>query len=148
MAHPMTRTEFDILWAAPKSVVTDVVFKSKPSYGNVWVAENVEVVGDGCNGLHVCLTYDCVTQSLQCNFTYPPIGLAIHRYCVGATLHGDAGRYHQHHLLTASCPRKQLPSVTRRDDLCKKTAKELWNVICEESNITHTETFFEPEIKC
>lgn len=147
MVIPMNRHEFEALWNAEKSIVADIQFRPAFVYGRVFIVDDLEVYGEGCNGLTVNMSFDCDSYSLTCHFTQPGVG-AIHRYCVGGTIHGEAGRYHQHFIQAPSCIRQGLKHVVRRDDLPKKTVEEVWNIICSESKITCTGEFFAPEELC
>jgi hypothetical protein len=143
----MFRAEFDAIWASEKSIVDDVVFTPAKGNSQVFIAENIEVLGTGFDGLYVNLHYDCQFAGLVCNFTLRGTG-AIHRYCIGATVHGEAGRFHQHQIVHGDCVRQHLPHVVARDDLREMTSEERWRVICREANITFTGTFYAPEVQC
>jgi hypothetical protein len=143
----MVRAEFDAIWSAEKSIVDDVIFTSVKGNAHVYIAENIEVLGTGFDGLFVNLSFDCAYEGLVCNFTLRGIG-AIHRYCMGATIHGDAGRFHEHQIQHGDCVRQQLPHVVTRDDLRNITNEERWRKICQEANISFTGTFFAPEVQC
>jgi hypothetical protein len=143
----MVRAEFDAIWSSEKSIVGDVVFAPAKGTLQVFTADNIEVLGMGFDGLYVNLSFDCQFRGLVCNFTLRGIG-AIHRYCIGATIHGDAGRFHEHQIMHGDCVRQQLPHVVARDDLREMTSEERWHTICQEANITFTGTFFSPEVQC
>lgn len=144
---PMTRTEFEALWDAEKAVIQDVNFVPAKGIFNRFIADGIEVIGTAYLGLQICMQYNCETAGLTCNFTVKGLG-AIHRYCLNCTIHGGAGRFHEHEILYGDCVKRQLPHVVPRDDLRDKTTEERWRAICQEVNITFSGTFFPPEVKC
>lgn len=143
----MTRAEFEALWNEEKSIVADIRFRYTPAYGNVYQLEDVEVYCESCMGMTVHMSYDCDAAGLVCNFTIPGLG-AIHRYCINGTVHGSAGRFHEHFIQGPDCVRQGLKNVVSRDDLREKTVRELWNLICKEAKITCTGEFHAPEELC
>lgn len=108
----MNRAEFEAFWNEDKSVVADVHFRYAANYGNVYQVDDVEVYCQSCGGMTLNLSYDCDSRGLTCNFTIPGLG-AVHRYCIGATNHGGASRFHQHSIRTPDCIRQQLRHVVR-----------------------------------
>jgi hypothetical protein len=142
----MNRQEFESLWNQDKSIIDDVVFVPRQGIPDSFEVENLEVIGENCEGLRVNMTYDCFAQSLVCNFTTN--AGAIHRYCIGTSVHGAAGRFHEHHIRSKDCVRQQLPHVVARNDMKDKTSRELWDTVCGEANISFTGVFFPPEAQC
>ena len=64
--------------------------------------------------------------------------------CVNGTIHPNAGRTHKHDLRKDSDPRNNLPTAIERPDLAGKSIKEVWDILLQQANITHTGTFNEP----
>ena len=144
----MVRADFEAIWKADKSIIQDVVFgPSLKGDGNVYSVDDIEVLGVGFVGLSVNMSYECEFGGLTCNFTLKGTG-AIHRYCLGATAHGEAGRFHQHQITHGDCVRRQLPKVVSRLDMIGLSTREMWLKMCSEANIAFTGTFFEPELRC
>jgi hypothetical protein len=144
----MQRGEFEAIWALPgKCVNEDIVFTAAKGLRGTYCFDDIEVLVDHPSKLLVHGTFNCRTGALIFNFTLDGVG-PVCRYCLGGTAHGDAGRWHQHLLRQESHPRQNLPFAIPRLTLRGLSAIKTWEQICQESNITHTADFFEPEVQC
>ena len=108
--------------------------------------EDVEVIGIEqpivLNG-----HFHCRTGYFSVNFVVPGVG-PVRRYDLGGSIHNDVGRFHEHRIVTPDCVRRQLPTAVRRDDMSGISTTDAWKLICAEAAITHTGTFFPPEVRC
>jgi hypothetical protein len=144
----MDSNQYESFWAMPdKCINEEIVFDPHPTIQGVFAFEHVEVITPGYEGVLLNGWYHCKIGAITYNFTLNGVG-AISRYCAGNQVHGDGGRYHQHYIGSKSCVRRQLPRVYRRDDLRGLTAKQVWDQLCADAKITHTQIFFEPEHRC
>jgi hypothetical protein len=143
----MNKPEFDELWRGEKSIIDDIHFSLSKGFTDVWSFDDVEIHGTSYEGLFVNASFACDTGSVVYNFIIKGLG-GVHRYCLGGTVHGDAGRYHQHILSDENDVRRQLPNVVPRNDLRGLSTLQSWRLVCQEANITHTGEFFEAEGLC
>jgi hypothetical protein len=143
----MNRNEFEALRNLPdKRIAVDIRFEVKqPTSPNLTFDEavvenslNYEVVLNG--------TYKPDIPSVTFNFRLRDTG-PICRVCVNGTIHPGAGRTHKHDLRKDSDPRNNLPVAIERPDLAGKSVKEVWDILLQQANITHTGTFIDPENK-
>jgi hypothetical protein len=89
-------------------------------------------------------TYKPDIPAITFNFVLRGVG-PVCRVCVNGTLHPPAGRTHKHDLRKESDPRNNLPTAVARPDLENRaTVKEVWDILLQQANITHTGTFNEP----
>lgn len=146
MFNRMNFKDFEALWQGNKSIVEEVRFIPRLAEG-VFEIERVEVLGTFSGDVVVHGSYHCGTGAVTFTFCVEGLG-AIVRYCVGGNMHGNAGRYHRHEMRGPDDIRQNLPYAVARPDLIGLTAKQVWEVVCQESNISHTDTFFDPEPLC
>lgn len=146
MLFRMNRNEFLDLWKQQKSIVDEVRFERSRTYANVYEFEDVRVLADFPGEILVAGTYERLIGAVRYTFWIKGLGPII-RYCIGGTEHAGT-RFHQHELRTLDCSRRNLPFTIPRDDMRGWTAKQVWYQVLKEGNITHTETFYEPEALC
>lgn len=147
MFNLMNRREFEDLWELEKSIVEEVRFSQSRQYPDVYAFDRVEVLTNFSGQIFASGTYECKTRSFVYQFRIEGVGPIV-RYCIGGTKHGSGGRYHQHGLRRPECCRNNLPIVSPRDDLRGLTARAVWHEVLKEGNITHADTFYEPEALC
>lgn len=140
----MNKTEFDALRnLTDKEISDDILFKwengTTLSFKGVKVRNsmNVDVILNG--------TFKPDLPSVIYNFSVQGLG-PICRVCVNNTMH-NGSRTHKHELKTERCPRKNLPYSMPRPDLETLSAREIWEVLCKQANISHTGQFIDPEEK-
>ncbi|HZL29302.1 MAG TPA: hypothetical protein VFC39_22450 [Acidobacteriaceae bacterium] len=144
----MIRHEFEDFWREPNKCVTDdIIFRLSVGYGAVYSFDDIPVICQSDMELAVHGSYSCLTRAMSYNFTIKGVG-PITRYCAGGPEHHDSGRYHHHLLRHESDPRQNLPYAEARPTLEGMSALEIWKLICIEGNISHTGTFYEPEVMC
>jgi hypothetical protein len=108
---------------------------------------DVRILTDAVDGIKLAGHYNCKVGSVTYNISVEGVG-PICRYDVNRPIHRDAGRYHVHELTHPEDPRRQLPHAIKREDLIGLTARQVFEKLCLEWNVTHVGTFFEPEVKC
>ena len=139
---------FRDFWNAEKSITEDIHFKSNAGHSDIFIFEDVEFVGENCEGMHVTGDYNCRTGSMAFNFQLKGVG-AVHRYCLGGPEHHHVGRFHEHIIQKESdVGPANLPYAVRRDDFEKLSPKVAWIKICQEAKIAHTGFFRDPEEWC
>jgi hypothetical protein len=141
----MNRQEFEHLRALPGKRITADLSWSSPRDGKPnWIFD--EVVVENSADLDVVLngTYKPNIPAVTFNFVLRGVG-PICRIDVNGTIHGNAGRTHKHDLRRETCPRDNLPNASSRSDLDGKTAREIWNELCELAHIEHAGKFQDPE---
>jgi len=78
------------------------------------------------------------------NFSIRGVG-PICRVDVNGSIHKNCGRTHKHSLQREIDPRRNLPDAIARPELSGLTARQVWQVICEEAGIKHLGEFMDPE---
>ncbi len=141
----MNRMEFEQLRdLADKSITAEIAFRtSKDTSPNLTFNE---VIVKNSQGWEVVLngTYKPDIPSVTFNFVVRGVG-PICRLDVNGTVHKEAGRTHKHDLLMDEDSRKNLPTAVARKELEGKTAREIWEILCKQANITHIGAFIDPE---
>jgi hypothetical protein len=145
----MVMQRFENFWMAEKSITEDIFFERSVSHSDSYVFDDIEFVGNSCEGVIVSGDYNCKTGAMGVNFHLKGIG-AIRRFDIGGSKHKNVGRYHEHYLTKDSdaYPVNNLPFAKNRDDLKGLTPVVLWAAICKEANISHTEVFKDPTEWC
>ena len=140
----MTHAEFQQLRDLPeKIVVADIEFKFDKDGRPNMIFRDVAVLNS--LGWEVSLngTYKPDIPAVSFNFSVHGIG-PICRVDVNGTIHGSAGRTHKHDLRREEDARRNLPTAVARPDLEGKTAREVWEDLCQRANIQHTGRFIDP----
>jgi len=129
---PDKRVSADIVWTAPRDGKPNLIF------------EQVEL--ENSLGLDVVIigTFKPDIPSVTFNFVLRGVG-PICRVDVNGTIHGDAGRTHKHDLRRETDPRNSVPTAVARADLEGKSARGVWNDLCERAKIEHAGTFSDPQ---
>jgi hypothetical protein len=147
MFNLMNRNDFEELWKAHKSIVDEVQFVASKHCDGVYEFERLQVLTPFPSDVLVHGSYSCWTGAVSFTFWIEGLGPII-RYCMGGPAHSDAGRYHRHLMRNPEDIRQNLPYAEPRPDMSGWSAKQIWDQVCLEGNITHTETFYEPEYLC
>ena len=141
----MNRMQFAQLRDLPnKAIQADIEFKNVPGASPNLVFDNIAVDNSQDWDVVVNGTYKPDIPSVTFNFVLRGVG-PICRLDVNGTLHGDAGRTHKYDLREEDDTRLNLPHVATRPDLADKTAREVWEVLCQQANIQHSGRFVDPE---
>ena len=129
---PGKRVAADIRFAAVKGASPNLLFSEVPVENSL----GLEVVLNG--------TYKPALPAVTFNFVLRGTG-PICRVTVNGTHHKDAGRTHKNDLRREEDARLNLPSALARPDLDGKTAREVWQTLCQQANIEHVGEFHPPE---
>lgn len=141
----MNREEFQRLRDLPDKIInTDINFELQNGLGPNLVFSQIRV--ENSQDLDIILngTFKPDIPSVTFNFVLKGVG-PICRVDVNGTIHGNAGRTHKHDLRRESDPRQSLPTAFARPDLEGKTAREVWEILCEQAHIIHQGHFHDPE---
>jgi hypothetical protein len=142
----MNRHEFETLRDLPdKEILSDIAFTPSKDTSTTLVFEQVKV--SNSLGYDLVLNGSYIPDIPQVKFNFVVRGVGpICRIEVNGKVHRRVGRTHKHYLMTADCPRLNLPEAdTRLDlDLQNQTTKEIWEIICQQANITHRGEFKQP----
>lgn len=141
----MNRAEFEQLRALSGKVIdADIEFKASSKTSPCLVFEQVQVRNDLNWEVLLNGTYKPFIPAVSFNFVIKGLG-PICRLDVNGTIHGEQGRTHKHDLHDEEDPRRNLPQAISRQDLKGKTARQVWELLCQQANIVHTGRFFDPE---
>jgi hypothetical protein len=143
----MVRGEFEEFWRSEKSIVDEIRFVASKQCEEVYEFDHVEVLAPFPSIVLVHGSYSCRTEAVVYTFWIEGLGPIV-RYCMGGPDHRGAGRFHYHCMRNAADIRQNLPFAESRPDMDGLTAKQIWEQICIEGKITHTDLFFEPEHLC
>jgi hypothetical protein len=143
----MNRTEFERLRDLPgKTITVDIEFSEKRESSPNLTFEQVPI--KNALGLDIILngTFKPHIPSVTFNFHQKGVG-PICRLDVNGTAHGLAGRTHKHDLQDESDqkPSKNLPYAIPRTDLANYSVRQLWDMLCQDANITHDGVFKSPD---
>ena len=141
----MNRHEFEQLRDLPgKRIAVNVAFATPRDAKPNLVFD--QIVVENSLGWDVLLngTYKPDIPAISFNFVIRGVG-PVCRIDVNGTIHGAAGRTHKHDLQTEDDPRLNLPHATGRPDLGGRSAREVWETLCQQANIVHEGTFHDPE---
>lgn len=139
----MNRVEFEHLRDLPdKEISQDIIFLPK----NSTTMSFTEVPVVNSLGVELVINGSFVPDipAIKFNFCIQGIG-PICRVEVNSSRHGNAGRTHKHSLQKDNCPRKNLPHADARPDLENKSAREVWETLCQQAKINHSGLFVDPE---
>ena len=139
----MDRSTFEHLRDLPdKEILDDIIFKKENtktlSFDNIKVhnAMGVDLILNGKYKPHI--------PSIRFNFYIRGIG-PICRVEVNSSIHRESGRTHKHSLQKENFPRLNLPFARPRGDLKEKPIRQIWEIICQQSNIKHQGIFVDPD---
>jgi len=139
----MNRLTFEKLRDLPdKEIRDDILFKKENT--NTLIFDNIRVYNSMGIDLLINGTYKPNIPSIKFNFYVRGTG-HICRVEVNSTIHKENGRTHKHSLQKESCPRRNLPYTEPRYDLKDKSVKQVWEIICSQSEINHNGVFVEPD---
>jgi len=141
----VTRPEFlDLRDLPDKLIIDDIEFFESQLCGPFLIFEGIKIQNSKGYDLRLNGRYNPLLPSIVYNFRILDVG-AICRYEVNSTEH-NGSRTHKHALVEEDDPRRNLPTrVTPRPDLEGKTAKQVWDKVCQEAKIEHTGKFISPE---
>lgn len=136
---------FKAFWEADKSITEDIHFKASKSHTDIFMFDDVSLIGPGCEGIVLNGDFNCRTGSMTVNFVMQGVG-SVRRFCLGGAEHGDAGRNHEHVMRedADASPGSNLPHAIPRADLEKLSPDVVWREICREAKIGHTGRFRDP----
>ncbi len=139
----MNRTEFERLRDLPdKEINQDVIFQ----YKNPTTMRFTEVQIINSLGIDLVVNGSFLPDIPAVKYNICIRGMGpICRVEVNSTKHRDVGRTHKHSLQKESCSRKNLPHADARPDLEDKSAREVWEILCQQAKINHTGSFIDPE---
>jgi hypothetical protein len=144
----MRQKDFEELWNSRNKCINETIsYVPHRTIPDTWVFDGIDVMNSTENEMVLNGTFHCGTGEIVFNFRVPLVS-AFRRYDIGGGIHRDSGRNHVHITRKDNCIARKLPFAIRRDDLRGKTPKEVWQVVCLEADIAHTDTFFGPEVQC
>lgn len=143
----LIRSDFEAFWRADKSIVEEIRFTPSKQCEGVFEFERVQLLVPVPSDYLVHGSYSCLTGAVTYHFWIEGLGPVV-RYCMGGPEHGGAGRFHRHCMRNLQDIRRNLPYAESRAEMTGWSARQIWEQICSEGNITHSERFYEPEYLC
>ncbi len=143
----MNREEFERLRDLPdKRIIGNIEFTPSRQVSTTLIIDRIRV--ENSAGYEIVLNGSYIRDipSLKLNFHIVGTG-AFCRLEINGKVHKNAGRTHKHSVHDESSIRRHLPDPTPRADLdlTAQSAKQIWETLCQEANITHLGEFVDPE---
>jgi hypothetical protein len=140
----MNRLEFEQLRDLPGKIITeDIEFHLTQDTAPNFTFESVVVQNELNWNIVLNGTYKPKIPSVTFNFVLKGVG-PICRFCVNGTFHPGSGRTHKHALGMDDDPRLNLPTAAPIQ-FGGLSVSQIWQRVCQMSNITHNGVFTEPE---
>lgn len=140
----MNKLEFEELVRCQKVINSDIRYIVDVNNSTSLVCKDIVIENPAGYQLKMDACFKPEIGTVKFNFSIKGVG-PICRLCVNGTIHGDVGRNHKHELKDERDVSMNLPFAIRRDDLVDRSVKEIFDILCENANITFNGTFHSPE---